>query len=41
VERQKIDTTLRECKWNKQSAAERLGVSYKTLLTKLKQYGLD
>ena len=41
VERQKIDTTLRDCKWNKQNAAERLGVSYKTLLTKLKQYGLD
>jgi DNA-binding NtrC family response regulator len=41
VERQKIDTTLRACKWNKQIAAEKLGVSYKTLLTKLKQYGLD
>jgi transcriptional regulator with GAF, ATPase, and Fis domain len=41
VERAKIDSALRECKWNKQTAAERLGVSYKTLLNKLKQYGLD
>jgi DNA-binding NtrC family response regulator len=41
VERAKIDSTLRECKWNKQTAAEKLGVSYKTLLNKLKLYGLD
>jgi DNA-binding NtrC family response regulator len=41
VERAKIEVTLRECKWNKQAAADRLGISYKTLLTKAKQYGLD
>jgi DNA-binding NtrC family response regulator len=41
AERQKIEGTLRECKWNRHTAAEKLGVSYKTLLTKAKQYGLD
>ncbi len=41
VERTKIEATLRECKWNRQAAAEKLGISYKTLLTKAKQYGLD
>jgi DNA-binding NtrC family response regulator len=40
-ERQKIESTLRECKWNKTAAAERLGISYKTLLTKIKVHGLD
>jgi DNA-binding NtrC family response regulator len=41
VERAKIEATLRECKWNKAAAAERLGVSYKTLLNKIHAYGLD
>jgi DNA-binding NtrC family response regulator len=41
VERAKIEATLRECKWNKTAAAERLGISYKTLLTKIHAYGLD
>lgn len=41
VERAKIEATLRECKWNKAAAAERLGISYKTLLTKIHSYGLD
>jgi DNA-binding NtrC family response regulator len=41
VERAKIEATLRECKWNKTAAAERLGVSYKTLLNKIHAYGLD
>ncbi|HET6844517.1 MAG TPA: sigma-54 dependent transcriptional regulator [Candidatus Angelobacter sp.] len=40
-ERQKIESMLRECKWNKTAAAERLGISYKTLLTKIKVHGLD
>lgn len=40
VERAKIEATLRECRWNKQEAAPRLGISYKTLLTKIRQYGL-
>ena len=41
VERAKIEATLRECKWNKAAAAERLGISYKTLLNKVHAYGLD
>ncbi len=41
VERAKIEATLRECRWNKAAAAEKLGVSYKTLLTKIHAYGLD
>jgi DNA-binding NtrC family response regulator len=41
VERAKIESTLRECKWNKSAAAQRLGVSYKTLLNKIHAYGLD
>ncbi len=40
-ERDNLETTLRECKWNKAAAAERLGISYKTLLTRIKAYGLD
>ena len=41
VERFKIDTALREAKWNKTRAAEKLGVSYKTLLGKIKSLGLE
>lgn len=41
VEKAKIEATLRECKWNKAEAAQRLGISYKTLLTKIHAYGLD
>jgi DNA-binding NtrC family response regulator len=41
VERFKIAEALRECKWNKSRAAERLGVSYKTLLNKIKAFGLE
>ena len=41
VERAKIEATLRECKWNKSGAAQRLGISYKTLLNKVHAYGLD
>ncbi|MEO6119188.1 MAG: sigma-54 dependent transcriptional regulator [Terriglobales bacterium] len=40
VERAKIEATLRECKWIKAEAAERLGISYKTLLAKIQRYGL-
>jgi len=41
VERFKITEALRECKWNKSRASERLGVSYKTLLNKIKLLGLE
>ena len=40
VERFKIQNALRESKWNKTRAAEMLGVSYKTLLTKIRALGL-
>jgi len=41
VERFKIEAALRESKWNKSRAAEQLGVSYKTLLHKIRVLGLE
>ena len=41
IERFKIDAALRSSKWNKTRAAEQLGVSYKTLLTKIRALGLE
>jgi len=41
VERFKIQNALQESKWNKTRAAERLGVSYKTLLSKIRVLGLE
>ncbi|HWP53991.1 MAG TPA: sigma-54 dependent transcriptional regulator [Pyrinomonadaceae bacterium] len=40
VERQKISVALAQCDGNKTRAAEVLAVSYKTLLTKIKDYNL-
>jgi DNA-binding NtrC family response regulator len=40
VERRKVAEALRACEGNKTRAAEELGVSYKTLLTKIKEYEL-
>ncbi|HYP52136.1 MAG TPA: helix-turn-helix domain-containing protein, partial [Pyrinomonadaceae bacterium] len=40
VERRKIADALRAHEGNKTRAAESLGVSYKTLLTKIKDYNL-
>jgi DNA-binding NtrC family response regulator len=40
VERLKIEVALRETRWNKTRAAEKLGVSYKTLLAKIRALGL-
>jgi DNA-binding NtrC family response regulator len=41
VERFKIQNALQESKWNKTRAAEKLGVSYKTLLNKIRNLGLE
>jgi len=41
VERFKIENALHESKWNKTRAAEMLGVSYKTLLSKIRALGLE
>jgi len=41
VERVVLESTLRECKWNKTRTAEKLGVSPKTLLAKLRAVGLE
>jgi len=41
VEKALLENTMRECKWNKTRAAEKLGVSPKTLLAKLRSAGLD
>ena len=40
VERSKIGAVLRACKWNKTRAAEQLGISYKTLLNKIRDLGI-
>ncbi|HYL63251.1 MAG TPA: sigma-54 dependent transcriptional regulator [Candidatus Methylomirabilis sp.] len=41
VEKALLESTLRECKWNKTKASEKLGVSAKTLLAKLRSAGLE
>jgi DNA-binding NtrC family response regulator len=41
VERVLLESALREAKWNKTRAAEKLGVSPKTLLAKLRATGLE
>ena len=41
VERRKIDQALREAAGNRNRAADILQISYKTLLAKLKEYGLE
>ena len=41
VERFKIGAALRSSRWNKTRAAEQLGISYKTLLTKIRALGLE
>jgi DNA-binding NtrC family response regulator len=41
IERFKIEAALRNTKWNKTRAAEQLGVSYKTLLNKIRALGLQ
>jgi DNA-binding NtrC family response regulator len=41
IERRKIELALREAAGNRGRAAELLQISYKTLTTKLREYGLD
>jgi DNA-binding NtrC family response regulator len=41
AERTMIADALRRVQWNRRKAAEMLGVSYKTLLNKIKETGLD
>jgi DNA-binding NtrC family response regulator len=41
VERAMLEAAMRECRWNKTRAAERLGISPKTLLAKLRAHGLE
>ena len=41
VEKVLLESTMRDCKWNKTRAAEVLGISPKTLLAKLRSAGLE
>ena len=41
VEKALLESTMRECKWNKTRAAETLNISPKTLLAKLRGAGLE
>ena len=41
VEKVLLESTMKECKWNKTRAAEKLGISPKTLLAKLRGAGLE
>jgi two-component system, NtrC family, response regulator AtoC len=41
AERTIIEDTLRQVQWNRRRAAEQLGVSYKTLLNKIKECGIS
>jgi DNA-binding NtrC family response regulator len=41
AERAVIEDTLHQVRWNRRRAAEQLGVSYKTLLNKIKECGIS
>jgi len=41
AEKSMITKTLRRMQWNRWKAAKELKVSYKTLLTKIQQYGIE
>jgi len=41
VEKALLESTMRDCKWNKTRAAEKLRISPKTLLAKLRGAGLE
>ena len=41
AERAAIERTLDQVRWNRRKAAQMLGVSYKTLLNKIKECGIS
>jgi DNA-binding NtrC family response regulator len=41
AERAAIEEALRQVHWNRRKAAQMLGVSYKTLLNKIKECGIS
>ena len=41
IERVAIEQTLRQVHWNRRKASQILGVSYKTLLNKIKESGIS
>ena len=41
VEKALLENSMGECKWNKTRAAEKLGITPKTLLAKLRAAGLE
>jgi DNA-binding NtrC family response regulator len=41
AERAAIEQTLDQVRWNRRKAAQLLGVSYKTLLNKIKECGIS
>jgi DNA-binding NtrC family response regulator len=41
AERAALEQTLDEVRWNRRKAAQQLGVSYKTLLNKIKECGIS
>jgi transcriptional regulator with GAF, ATPase, and Fis domain len=41
LERETIAQVLRECRWNKSKAAQRLGLSRTQLYVRMRKYGLE
>jgi len=41
AEKKLIQQVLAECKWNKRKTAKQLGIDYKTLYNKVKEYGIQ
>jgi DNA-binding NtrC family response regulator len=41
VERELIVKMLQQTRWNRKETAENLGISYKALLYKIKEHGLE
>jgi two-component system response regulator PilR (NtrC family) len=41
LERHLVLEALEECQWNRTQASKRLGISYPTLLQKIRAFGLE